>query len=121
MDTDLESTWPSFPVDCDTCPAAATSACVDCLVTHVLANGDDPVAVVPVRSAAHPSRRRHRRPHPSRDGSGVDEVVGWFVAAGLVADPPRFVSAQEFADHAAGDGGAIEPPSSMRAERSPLR
>ncbi len=68
-----------FIIDCDTCLAATTSACPECLVTDVLAGSDAPIALTPV---AHRSR--------------LDQVVDLFRDAGLVGDDPQWVEPDEF-------------------------
>jgi hypothetical protein len=74
-----------LPLDCDRCPADGSSACVDCVVTHLLANDQGPIHFLP------------STPRPAavavEAAPAIDEVVGWFVAAGLVDDPPTFVDA----------------------------
>ncbi len=69
-------------IDCNTCVAAGTTACGDCLVNHLLANDDGPIdyVVAPVVDIIGP----------------VDRVVGLFAAAGLVDDPPCFVPYDDF-------------------------
>src|SRR6056297_2915839 len=45
--SDMNDT-PSTSIECGTCVAAGTTACTDCIVTHLLANDDGPVDFVPV-------------------------------------------------------------------------
>jgi hypothetical protein len=68
-----------FTIDCDTCCAAATSACTECLVTDVLAGTDVPIALTPVAPR-----------------SRLDQVVDLFRDAGLVGDDPHWVGPDEF-------------------------
>jgi hypothetical protein len=68
-----------FTIDCDTCMAAATSACTECVVTDVLAGADVPIALTPVAAR-----------------SRLDEVVALFRHAGLVGDDPQWVEPDEF-------------------------
>jgi hypothetical protein len=74
----------SLQIDCHTCLAGPSSACADCVVTHLLANSDRPIAYVPVRL-------RH-----SCQRAESDPDVALFHAAGLLDDPPRLVSAADF-------------------------
>lgn len=74
-------------IDCNTCVATGTTACNDCLVTHVLANESGPIELVPAP------------PRPA------ERAIELFVAAGLVDDPPVFVGVAEF-EGAAGVAGA---------------
>ncbi len=69
-------------IECDTCVATGTTACADCLVTHLLANDDGPIDLVTVPVAA--------------PRSTLERAVAMFEHAGLVDDPPRFVSLDEF-------------------------
>jgi hypothetical protein len=45
-------------IECDTCVATGTTACADCIVTHLLANDDGPIDLVTVLAAgvAEPAR-----------------------------------------------------------------
>lgn len=80
-------------IDCLTCVAANTTACNDCLVTHLLANDAGPIELVvaPV----------------SRAPDAVDVTVERFVRAGLLDDPPVFVDPEVFAA-AGSDADALE-------------
>lgn len=73
-------------IDCHTCLAANTTACNDCLVTHLLANDDGPIdlVVTPIRPLRTPEQR------------AVDVAIERFVRAGLLDDPPVFVPVHEF-------------------------
>lgn len=72
-------------MDCATCVAAGTTACGDCVVTHLLANDDGPIdfVVAPVISIA----------------AATDRAVELFAAAGMLDDPPVFVPVADF-EHA---------------------
>lgn len=72
----------STSIECGTCVAAGTTACTDCLVTHLLANDDGPVDFVPVELA---------QPRPDHE-----LVIELFRQAGLVDDPVVFVAVEEF-------------------------
>ena len=69
-------------IDCATCVAAGTTACGDCMITHLLANDDGPIdyVVAPVVSITSP----------------VERAVELFAAAGLLDDPPVFVEPDDF-------------------------
>jgi hypothetical protein len=73
-------------IECGTCVATGTTACTDCLVTHLLANDDGPIDLVtvppgaPVAAPTTPSER----------------AVMLFRRAGLVDDPVEFVSIADF-------------------------
>lgn len=71
-----------FTLDCHTCQAANTTACTDCIVSHLLANDDGPIDLqpVPLHSPV----------------TAVDRAVGMFGRAGLLDDDPVFVSQREF-------------------------
>jgi hypothetical protein len=78
-------------IDCDRCVAAGTSACNECVVGHLLANDDGPIELV---VAARPTwARRPRR----AAADATSRVVALFERAGLLDDPPVFVTAEEFA------------------------
>ena len=70
-------------LDCTTCVAANTTACSDCVVNHLLANDDGPIAFVPT-----PLRV------PAK--SETARVVELFAKAGLLDDEPQFVSYSDF-------------------------
>ena len=69
-------------IECGTCVATGTTACADCIVTHLLANDDGPIdlEVVPVASPLSPT----------------DRAIALFRSAGLVDDPVEFVTVAEF-------------------------
>jgi hypothetical protein len=69
-----------FRIECDTCVATGTTACAECIVTHLLANDDGPVAFVPVASP----------------DSSLDRAIRLFRHAGLLDDPIEFVEPAEF-------------------------
>lgn len=93
-------------LDCATCLAANTTACSECIVSHLLANDDGPIGLepvpiaVPIRPLTHDHGRARERRRAERrralERQTVDDVVGCFVRAGLVDDPPTFVTAEEF-------------------------
>jgi len=74
-------------IECATCPATGTTACGDCIVTHVLAIDAGPIEYAPTSL----------RPDRSDEGEAtLRRAVELFVAAGLVDDPPRYVDPAEF-------------------------
>lgn len=75
-----------FSIDCKTCIGVGTTACNDCLVTHLLANDDGPIDYVPVTLTEVP-----------RVPDAHESAISLFVRAGLVDDPIEFVTAEEFA------------------------
>jgi hypothetical protein len=66
-------------LDCRTCVASNTTACSECVVSHLLANDAGPINFVPIAL--------------SRD---VDRVVALFGAAGLLDHEPRWVNVADF-------------------------
>lgn len=69
-----------FSIECGTCVAHATTACSDCVVTHLLANDDGPIDLVTVELTPSPEQR----------------AIELFARAGLLADPVEFVSLADF-------------------------
>lgn len=69
-------------IECGTCVATGTTACADCIVTHLLANDDGPIDLVTVPIAA--------------PLSVIDRTIALFRSAGLVDDPVLFVDVAEF-------------------------
>ncbi len=69
-------------IECGTCVATGTTACADCIVTHLLANDDGPIdlVTVPVGVPTSPTSR----------------AIELFQRAGLLDDPIEFVSVGEF-------------------------
>jgi hypothetical protein len=76
-------------IECGTCVATGTTACADCIVTHLLANDDGPIDLVTVPIAA-----------PT---TAIDRAVGLFQRAGLLDDPIEFVDVADF------ERGVVEP------------
>jgi hypothetical protein len=66
-------------IDCNTCLATGTTACGDCVVGHVLANEGGPIELVVTPRETETER-----------------VIRLFSKAGLLDDPPVFVSGAEF-------------------------
>ena len=69
-------------IECGTCVATGTTACADCIVTHLLANDDGPIDLVTVPIAA--------------PITAIDRAVGLFQRAGLLDDPIEFVDGADF-------------------------
>ena len=67
-------------IECGTCVAIGTTACADCIVTHLLANDDGPIDFVTVAPPA----------------TAADRAIALFVQAGMLDDPVRFVTFDEF-------------------------
>lgn len=86
-------------IDCNTCIGAGTTACSDCVMTHLLANDDGPIEIVPVRLIEVP-------PAPTAQEMALD----MFVRAGLVDAAAPFVSADELAAFARHPSGARPTP-----------
>jgi len=80
--TEVHDGGPTLSIECGTCVATGTTACADCVVTHLLANDDGPIdlVVVPVDPPV----------------SATDRTVALFERAGLLDDPVEFVSVAEF-------------------------
>lgn len=74
-----------FTLDCTTCIGTGTTACNDCIVTHLLANDDGPIDYVPVELAPV---RRARSPQ--------ETAISLFRRAGMVGDVVEFVPLDEF-------------------------
>lgn len=69
-------------IECGTCVATGTTACTDCIVTHLLANDDGPIDLVTV---------------PLADPvSATDRAIALFRRAGLLDDPVEFVETADF-------------------------
>ena len=77
------SNSPDFAIECATCVASGTTACADCVVTHLLANDDGPIdlVTVPVGVPTTPEQR----------------AIELFRRAGLLDDPVQFVTPNDFA------------------------
>jgi hypothetical protein len=71
-----------FSMECGTCVAHATTACSDCVVTHLLANDDGPIDLVTVAVEA-PTTPEQR-------------AIELFARAGLLDDPVEFVALADF-------------------------
>jgi hypothetical protein len=82
-------------IECGTCVAAGTTACSECVVTHLLANDDGPIRfnTVKVRELRGPQER----------------AIELFERAGLLDDPVEFVPVDVFASFASDDILAPSP------------
>lgn len=79
-----------FSIDCNTCIGAGTTACTDCIVTHLFANDDGPIDYVPVQLTVVPSI-----PDPE------DVAIEMLQRVGLIGVMPEFVPLDEFRSHGA--------------------
>lgn len=68
-------------IECTTCPAVGTTACSDCVVTHLLANDDGPIELHVVEQV------------PDAD----ERAIELFRRAGMLDDEPVFVPVADFA------------------------
>ncbi len=80
MMADMENN--DISIECGTCVATGTTACADCVVTHLLANNDGPIDLVAVAVDA--------------PVSATDRAIMLFRSAGLVGDPVEFATVEEF-------------------------
>jgi hypothetical protein len=103
-------------IECATCPATGTTACGDCIVTHLLANDDGPIEYTPAPHAG-PGEididdidTIDSCAEWSVDGRSLeDRALSLFAAAGLIDDPPQFASPSEFGDAAPAGTGSPPP------------
>lgn len=79
---DFDTDTDSFAIECGTCVATATTACTDCVVTHLLANDDGPIDLVSV--AVGPPMSVH------------DRAIALFDRAGMLDDPVQFIELATF-------------------------
>jgi len=77
-----------FSIECNTCLASGTTACNDCVVTHLLANDDGPIEFLTVGINAAPGSQ--------------EQAIVLFERAGLLDDPVEFVPADVFESMASG-------------------
>jgi hypothetical protein len=79
FETDQFSTGFSagFSIECGTCLASGTTACSDCIVTHLLANDDGPIDLTTV-SVDFPLDPQ-------------EQAIALFERSGLLDDPVEFV------------------------------
>ena len=80
MMVDMENN--DISIECGTCVATGTTACADCIVTHLLANDDGPIDLVTVPVAT--------------PLSATERTIALFRSAGLVDDPVEFATVEEF-------------------------
>lgn len=79
-------------LDCQTCLAANTTACGDCIVAHVLANDDGPIELVSTGLTVAP-------PGPSTGDESdphVERAVDLLAKAGLLDAEPVWVDRSAF-------------------------
>jgi hypothetical protein len=82
---------PALAIECGTCVATGTTACTDCVVSHLIANDDGPIEYVTVALV---------RPRSAAERA-VERALEMFRAAGLVDDPVELVDPAEFEHGAA--------------------
>jgi hypothetical protein len=82
-----------FMIECGTCLATGTTACNECLVTHLLANDDGPIDFVTVAVA--------------RPVTATDRAIELFRRAGLLDDPVEYVTLEEFEARASEVASAV--------------
>lgn len=90
IDSNLGATPTSTPdlqLDCQTCLASNTTACSECIVTHVLANDDGPISLVSTGLTITPA---------SSADPAVEAAVGLLAKAGLLDADPVWVDRAEF-------------------------
>ncbi len=80
-----------FSIECGTCVATGTTACTDCVVSHLLANDDGPIGFVTVAPPV----------------TATDRAIALFAQAGMLDDPVRFVAIDEFERGIAADLAAV--------------
>ena len=68
-----------FSIECGTCVATGTTACTDCVVSHLLANDDGPIDLVTV---APPT-------------TAVDRAIALSAQAALLDAPVQFATLDE--------------------------
>ncbi len=90
--SDLDRPDADLRLDCQTCVAANTTACNDCVVSHVLANDDGPIELVTTGVVVELGRAAER----ASPDDAVGEAVDLLGKAGLLDDPPVWVDRAEF-------------------------
>jgi len=78
----------ALQLDCQTCLAANTTACGDCIVAHVLANDDGPIELVSTGLTIVP-------PQPASD-TPIERAVDLLAKAGLLDAEPVWVERSVF-------------------------
>ncbi|WP_420450484.1 hypothetical protein [Ilumatobacter sp.] len=76
---------PDVTLDCQTCVAVNTTACSECVVAHLLANDDGPIAFVPAPVA-----------RVDRAARELGRAVALLERAGLLGDDRDDVSYDDF-------------------------
>ncbi|MEL6891468.1 MAG: hypothetical protein AAFP84_07730 [Actinomycetota bacterium] len=91
---------PSIHVDCHTCLAVNTTACGDCLVTHLLANDAGPIEFVStglrIVDGSAGDRGVGAVPDDVEADSDVVRAIALLDRVGLLDDPPAWVARSEF-------------------------
>jgi hypothetical protein len=116
-------------IECATCPATGTTACGDCIVTHLLANDDGPIEYTPATHRGQGSVDDVDIDDLDIDDLDIDDLdidpgadewsvdgrsladraLSLFAAAGLIDDPPQFASPSEFGDVSPAGTGSPSP------------
>jgi len=76
-----------FTIECRTCLAAGTTACNECVVTHLLANDDGPIRLETINLSMV---------RVSPVISAQERAIELFERAGLLDDPVEFVPTEVF-------------------------
>lgn len=76
-----------FSIDCATCIGHGTTACSDCVVSHLLANDDGPIDFITTSV-------KFLEPVPTPD----EVAIALLIKAGLVDEQPVFVPMNEFVE-----------------------
>lgn len=88
-------------IDCATCIGSGTTACTDCVVTHLLANDDGPIGVVPAPVGSIASDDSVDSVDSDCFDDPVDLAISRLARAGLLDERPRFVTMAEFDSYGA--------------------
>ena len=84
-------------IECETCVAANTSACGECIVNYVLANDAGPIEYVPAPEPVEVQLR----------SGTIEAAIDLFVRSGLVEEPVTFVTVAEF------ERGVLQQPADL--------
>ncbi len=90
--SDLDRPDADLRLDCQTCVAANTTACNDCIVSHVLANDDGPIELVTTGVVVELGRAAER----ASPTDPVDGAVELLTKAGLLDETPVWIDRAVF-------------------------